>query len=52
MRSALERTKALLALDTPSGEFTRETIYEMMHFAAEKVGVVCTSTTIIVSPAR
>ncbi len=41
MRSALERTKALLALDTPVGEFTRETLYEMMHFAAEKVGVVC-----------
>ena len=41
MRSALERTQALLALDTPVGAFTRETLYEMMHFAAEKVGVVC-----------
>ncbi|MBS0660610.1 MAG: 3-hydroxyacyl-CoA dehydrogenase [Verrucomicrobia bacterium] len=40
-RSALERTKALLALEGPMGDFTRETIYEMMHFAAEKVGVVC-----------
>ena len=38
---ALERTRALLALDAPAGEFTRETLYEMMHFAAEKVGVVC-----------
>jgi 3-hydroxyacyl-CoA dehydrogenase len=41
MRSALERTQALLALDGPAGDFTRETLYEMMHFAAEKVGVVC-----------
>ncbi len=41
MRSALERTQALLALDTPAGEFTRQTLYEMMHFAAEKVGIVC-----------
>lgn len=40
-RSALERTRALLALDTPAGAFTRETLYEMMHFAAEKVGIVC-----------
>lgn len=41
LRSALERTKALLALPGPMGDFTRESIYEMMHFAAEKVGVVC-----------
>ena len=39
-RSALERTRMLLALDTPAGEFTRQTIYEMLRFAAEKVGVV------------
>ncbi len=41
LRSALERTRALLALPGPLGDFTRESIYEMMHFAAEKVGVVC-----------
>ncbi len=39
--SALERTRAVLALDTPAGDFTRQTLYEMMHFAAEKAGVVC-----------
>ena len=39
-RSALERTRMLLALDTPAGEFSRQTIFEMLRFAAEKVGVV------------
>lgn len=41
LRSALERTRALLALPGPLGDFTRESVYEMMHFAAEKVGIVC-----------
>ncbi len=45
MKSAAERTKALLALpaDSPAGEFTRRTIYEMLRFAAEKHGVVADS---------
>ena len=47
MKSAAERTKALLALpaDSPAGEFTRRTIYEMLRFAAEKHGVVADSVT-------
>ena len=35
-----ERVRALLALDTPAGEFTRRTFYEMLRFAAEKHGIV------------
>ena len=35
-----ERIRALLALDTPAGEFTRRTFHEMLRFAAEKLGVV------------
>ncbi|MBE7209849.1 MAG: 3-hydroxyacyl-CoA dehydrogenase, partial [Gluconacetobacter diazotrophicus] len=35
-----ERIRALLALDTPAGEFTRRTFYEMLRFAAEKLGIV------------
>ena len=38
--SAIERTRALLALQTPAGEFTRRTIYETLRFAAEKYGIV------------
>ncbi len=40
LKSAAERTRALLALDTPAGEFSRRTLYEMIRFAAEKHGVV------------
>ncbi|MBV9128603.1 MAG: enoyl-CoA hydratase/isomerase family protein, partial [Verrucomicrobia bacterium] len=45
LKSAVERTKALLALPatSPAGEFTRRTIFEMLHFAAEKHGVVADS---------
>ena len=35
-----ERLRALLALETPAGEFTRRTFLEMLRFAAEKHGVV------------
>ena len=38
--ASAERIRALLALDTPTGEFTRRTIYETLRFAAEKYGVV------------
>jgi 3-hydroxyacyl-CoA dehydrogenase len=39
-RGAAERTRALLALESPAGEFTRRTLFEMMRFAGEKYGVV------------
>ena len=35
-----ERVRALLALDSPAGEFTRRTFYETLRFAADKHGVV------------
>ena len=35
-----ERLRALLALDTSAGEFTRRTFLEMLRFAAEKHGIV------------
>ncbi len=40
LRTAAERTRALLALDGPAGEFTRRTVLEVIRFAAEKYGVV------------
>jgi 3-hydroxyacyl-CoA dehydrogenase len=40
LRSAAARTRALLSLDAPAGEFTRRTLFEMMRFAGEKYGVV------------
>ena len=36
LKSAAERTRALLALDTPAGEFTRQTVFEMLRFAAAR----------------
>ncbi len=36
MKSAAERTRALLLLDTPAGEFSRHTIFEMLRFAAAR----------------
>ncbi len=38
--TAVERTRALLALDGPAGEFTRRTIHEILGFAKAKLGVV------------
>lgn len=39
-KTAAERTRALLALDTPAGDFARRTIYETIRFAAGKHGIV------------
>ena len=36
LKSAAERTRALLMLDTPAGDFTRRTIFEMLRFAAAR----------------
>ena len=36
LKSAAERTRALLDLDTPEGEFTRQTLFEMLRFAAAR----------------
>ncbi len=36
----VERVRALLALDTLAGEFTRRTFYEVLRFAADKHGIV------------
>ena len=38
--TAIERTRALLALDTPAGEFTRRTLHEILDFARAKLGIV------------
>lgn len=40
LTSVVERTRALLALDSPAGEFTRRTLPALLRFAAEKEGVV------------
>lgn len=40
LKTAAERTRALLELDAPVGEFTRRTVLEMIRFAAEKYGIV------------
>ena len=40
LRTAADRTRALLELATPAGEFTRRTQYGMMRFAGEKYGIV------------
>lgn len=40
LKSAAERTRALLALESPAGEFTRRTLPALLRFAAEKEGVV------------
>ncbi len=40
LRGVAERTRALLELPGPVGEFTRRTLFEMMRFAGEKYGVV------------
>jgi 3-hydroxyacyl-CoA dehydrogenase len=40
LRTAAERTRALLDLASPAGEFTRRTLLEMIRFAGEKFGVV------------
>lgn len=36
LKTPTERTRALLALPGPAGEFTRRTIYEMLRFAADR----------------
>ncbi len=36
LKTPAERTRALLALPGPAGEFTRRTIYEMLRFAADR----------------
>ncbi len=36
LKSAAERTRALLDLETPAGEFTRQTLFEMLRFAAAR----------------
>lgn len=40
LKSTVERTRALLALESPAGEFTRRTLNAMLQFAAEKDGIV------------
>ena len=40
LKTAAERTRALLELDNAAGEFMRTSLLEMMRFAAEKYGVV------------
>lgn len=40
LKSVVERTRALLALDSPAGEFTRRTLPALLRFAAEKEGIV------------
>lgn len=40
LKSVVERTRALLALDSPAGEFTRRTLPGLLRFAAEKEGFV------------
>ena len=40
LKTAAERTRALLEMEGTAGEFTRRTIFEMIRFAAEKHGVV------------
>ena len=40
MKTAVERTRALLELEGPAGDLTRRTLFEMVRFAAEKYGVV------------
>ena len=39
-KTAAERTRALLMLNTAAGDFTRRTLYEMIRFATEKYGIV------------
>ena len=36
LKTAVERTRTLLDLDTPAGEFTRRTVFEMLRFAAAR----------------
>lgn len=40
LKSPVERTRALLALESPAGEFTRRTWRAMREFAKEKEGIV------------
>ncbi len=35
-KSAAERTRSLLTLETPEGDFSRQTIFEMLRFAAAR----------------
>ena len=44
MKSAAERTRALLSLDTPAGDFSRQTIFEMLRFAAARFPEVANTT--------
>ena len=45
LKTPAERTRALLALPGPAGEFTRKTIYEMLRFAADRYPEVAASVT-------
>ena len=36
LRSAVERTRAMLGLESREGEFTRQTLFETLRFAAER----------------
>ncbi len=44
LKSASERTRALLSLDTPAGDFSRQTIFEMLRFAAARFPEVANTT--------
>ena len=43
MKSAAERTRVLLGLDSREGEFTRQTLFEMLRFAAARFPEVANS---------